>query len=100
MNTFVTITPNATTRASITGYCFLLAIKVPLQETQPGAVALSEFNRYNRKRKLVIDDDSLHDQRYGGTFEADEPLALIEFLRGTPGLTVQDEGDRLVIRRQ
>ncbi len=59
----------------------------------------TEFNRYNRKQQLVIADESLRDQRYGGTFEADEPRALIEFLRRTPGLAVEDEGGRIVIRR-
>ncbi len=61
----------------------------------------TEFNRYNRKQQLVIDDDDgLRDERFGGTFQADEPLALIEFLRRTPGLAVSDEGNRLVIRRR
>jgi transmembrane sensor len=60
----------------------------------------TEFNRYNRRQQLVIDDEALRDERFGGTFEADEPAALIEFLRRTPGLLVIDEGDRLVIRRR
>lgn len=57
-----------------------------------------EFNRYNRSPQLVVEDEALRAQHYGGTFDADEPGALIDFLRDTPGLAVANEDGRLVIR--
>ena len=58
----------------------------------------AEFNRYNRVPQFVIADESVSAQRFGGTFDADEPDSLVAFLRGAPGLAVEQEGDQLLIR--
>lgn len=57
----------------------------------------AEFNRWNR-RQIHIEGGAGAGQLYDGAFDADDPASLIEFLRRTPGLAVEDRQDRLVIR--
>ena len=40
---------------------------------------VAEFNRYNRSR-LVIADEGLLDERFSGTFSADDPASFVMFL--------------------
>jgi ferric-dicitrate binding protein FerR (iron transport regulator) len=57
-----------------------------------------EFNRYNRTPQIIVTDHDLRARRFGGTFDADDPHALIRFLRTEPDLVYESEGSTLVIR--
>jgi transmembrane sensor len=58
----------------------------------------AEFNRYNRTPRIEVRGEALRARRYGGTFDADDPQALIEFLRPERGLVCETEGSTLLIR--
>lgn len=60
------------------------------------ADAAVEFNRYNRK-VLVIADPAAAAMRINGRFEADNVEAFTRLLRQGFGLTVDDNGDRLLV---
>lgn len=60
------------------------------------ADAVAEFNRYNRK-KLVIGDEETRDLRIGGSFEADNVEAFARLLREAFGLHVEEKGDEIKI---
>lgn len=57
-----------------------------------------EFNRYNRDPQIIVEDPGLRARRYGGTFDADDPKALIKFLSTESDLIFQPQGSTLVIR--
>lgn len=57
----------------------------------------AEFNRWNR-RQIHIQADAGAGQLYDGAFDADDPQSLIEFLRRMPGLTIEERGEKLLIR--
>ena len=48
-------------------------------ERRPLAWVVDEFNRYNRS-KLVVTDDDLQDALFSGTFDADDPKSFVMFL--------------------
>jgi len=54
---------------------------------------VTEFNRYNKTPQLVIEDESVGRLRYGGTFDADAPQALMDFLAQERSLRLQRRGD-------
>ncbi len=56
-----------------------------------------EFNRYNRNVQIRIEGEALRARRYGGTFDADDPQSLIDFLRPEPGLQILQEGGEIRI---
>jgi ferric-dicitrate binding protein FerR (iron transport regulator) len=59
-----------------------------------------EFNRYNRAR-IVIEDESLQAEEVTGTFQSDQPAALVRFLTNLPGVIVRDDGaDGYVVSRE
>jgi transmembrane sensor len=63
------------------------------------ADVVTEFNRYNRL-KLRIDDDELAALEINGVFNADDPHALIGYLQRVQRVVVEEAaGDSLVLRR-
>jgi len=60
------------------------------------ADAVSEFNRYNR-RKLVVEGDAAAKVRIGGSFEAENIDAFARLLQQAFGLNVEDRGEEIVI---
>lgn len=58
----------------------------------------AEFNRYNRSPQITVKGASLRARRYGGTFDADDPESLIDFLRPDPHLAVERAGPDLIVR--
>lgn len=54
--------------------------------------AVSEFNRYNRK-KLVVTDPEAAAMRIGGSFEAENVQAFTRLLQRGFGLKIEDDGD-------
>jgi transmembrane sensor len=64
----------------------------------PLADAAAEFNRYNRQ-KLVIADDGVAAMKIDGTFHAMNVEAFARLARSVLGLTVTDDGNRIVISR-
>jgi transmembrane sensor len=63
------------------------------------AVIASEFNRYNAGIKIRAEGDAAHDL-FSGTFDADDPEAMIQALVGDPTLHVTRDGNEIVIRRR
>lgn len=63
------------------------------------ATVVAEFNRYNRI-KLRIDDDELAALKINGVFNADDPRALIGYLQRVQRVIVEDAaGESLLLRR-
>jgi len=60
------------------------------------ADAVAEFNRYNR-RKLVVEGDAAAKVRIGGSFEAENIDAFARLLEQAFGLSVEDQGDQIII---
>jgi transmembrane sensor len=60
------------------------------------ADAVTEFNRYNR-RKLVVEGDAAANVRIGGSFEAQNIDAFARLLQQAFGLSVKDDGEEIVI---
>lgn len=58
---------------------------------------VEEFNRFNRKR-LRLEGVQATTRHYSGTFDADDPQALIAFLARERDLTVEEEAQEIVIR--
>ncbi len=71
--------------------------RLVFRDSTLGEIA-AEFNRYNRMPQILIEDESVRARRYGGTFDADDPQALITFLRPEEGLICESRGSTLVIR--
>ena len=59
---------------------------------------IAEYNRYTR-RHLVLEDEALASMKFTGTFNIDDPQALIAFLELTVGIqTDRSRPDRIVLR--
>ncbi|MDY6947385.1 MAG: FecR domain-containing protein [Pseudomonadota bacterium] len=71
--------------------------RLVFRDSTLGEIA-DEFNRFNRAPKIVVADAELRARRFGGTFDADDPQALLRFLRTEPDLTFDAQGATLVIR--
>ena len=61
------------------------------------AEAADQFNRYNA-RKLVVEGAARH-IRIGGSFKADNVDVFVLLLHRGFGLSVDDEGKRIVVSR-
>jgi transmembrane sensor len=59
----------------------------------------TEFNRYNRRTKIEVSGIA-GSKRYGGTFDADDPEALIRFLRRDQRLVIEKQTQGYVIRER
>jgi transmembrane sensor len=57
-----------------------------------------EFRRYNRAPRIHIEGDELRAQRFSGVFDADYPEALLMYLASDSTLSVDRNGDDVVIR--
>lgn len=57
---------------------------------------VAEFNRYNQTR-IVILDESIGSRRMSGTFEADDPGPLIDYLSRDPAVGIERAGSELRI---
>jgi transmembrane sensor len=64
----------------------------------PLAEVASEFNRYNRK-KLVVVGDAARKLAIGGHFQADNVETFARVAQGTLGLHVENKPDEIVITR-
>ena len=62
------------------------------------ATIAEEFNRYNRHPQIVIEGDIARNRRYGGTFDADDPESLVQFVVQKGDLTVERSASRILIR--
>ncbi len=60
----------------------------------------AEFNRYNRSPQIVVEGNEARNARYGGTFDADDPESLVQFVQTKGRLSVEHKDDRIVIRLQ
>jgi transmembrane sensor len=65
----------------------------------PLALAVGEFNRYNR-RKIVIADDSIGSIRLSGKFRSTQHDAFIRLLEAGFPVRVQQAGDRVILTRR
>lgn len=61
------------------------------------ATIAAEFNRYNQSPRIRLEGLDGSAQRYTGTFDADNPLALALLLSRQQDLTVKHEGREIVI---
>jgi len=64
----------------------------------PLAEVAAEFNRYNRK-KLIVVGDAAKKLAIGGHFQADNVETFARLAHGTLGLTVQTKDDQIIITR-
>lgn len=63
--------------------------------------AAEEFNRFSPK-KLIVHPEGLDDFRISGTFPALDPQSLprfVRFLREQPGISIVEDGDRIVVSK-
>jgi transmembrane sensor len=58
----------------------------------------AEFNRYNRRPQIRIEDARAGSRRFAATFDADAPEALLQILDKNPDLTVERIGDEIIVR--
>ena len=66
-------------------------------ESAPLREIVAEFNRFSR-HKLVIADATLGEQRFGGSFNADDSDGLVRMLRENFGVTVEQMDGVTVLR--
>ncbi|MBL8270909.1 FecR family protein [Steroidobacter sp.] len=59
----------------------------------------AEFNRFNRVQ-IQIGDPEIAQRELNGVFNADEPQALLNFLRNDRDVRVEDSGEQVTIRRR
>jgi transmembrane sensor len=71
--------------------------RLVFRDSTLGEIA-AEFNRYNRVPQIVVEGEAARERRYGGTFDADDPQALIRFLRPEAGLICESRDSKLIIR--
>lgn len=64
------------------------------------AAIADEFNRFNRAPQLVVEGEAARTRRYGGTFDADDPDALVTFISRSGDLEVLRSGRQIVIRER
>jgi transmembrane sensor len=64
----------------------------------PLADVAAEFNRYNRK-KLIVVGDAARKLAIGGHFQADNVETFARVAQGTLGLHVENKPDEIIITR-
>ncbi len=57
----------------------------------------AEFNRYNR-HKLVVGDQALAQQRFGGSFKPDDQAGFVRMLQENYGVAVEETESATVLR--
>jgi transmembrane sensor len=63
-------------------------------------VIAAEFNRYNARPHLVVEGEAVRTLRFGGTFDADNPQSLVNFVLRSGELEAVRRDDRIVIRQR
>lgn len=58
----------------------------------------AEFNRYNRRPKIRIQDANAGARRFAATFDADSPESLLQILQTRRDLTVEQTGSEILVR--
>jgi transmembrane sensor len=58
----------------------------------------AEFNRYNRRPRIRIEDAQAGARRFAATFDADAPESLVQVLETNPDLAVEQTDDEIVVR--
>lgn len=58
----------------------------------------NEFNRYNRSLRIRVEGELAQRQRFAGTFDADEPEALVAALTADKALRIERSRGEIVIR--
>jgi transmembrane sensor len=58
----------------------------------------AEFNRYNRRPQVLIEDDEAARKRFAASFDVDAPEALVQVLETNPELTVEQVGNEIRVR--
>jgi transmembrane sensor len=58
-----------------------------------------EFNRYNKSMRIRLDGIDANTFRFTGAFEADDPESLAVVLMREPDLSIERNGQEIVIRR-
>lgn len=71
--------------------------RLVFNEESLGHIA-DEFNRYNATPRLIIEDEAVRARRLGGTFDADDPGALVSFVLRNGDLEAERTGERWIIR--
>jgi transmembrane sensor len=68
-------------------------------EATPLADVVAEFNRYIRHR-LVIEDATLGEEKFGGTFHPERYETLISLLEQSFDVVAERRGDTTYLRRR
>ena len=58
----------------------------------------TEFNRYNSRLRIRVEGTAAEQRHFSGTFDADAPEALIQALEGDGTLSIEKNGDEIVIQ--
>ena len=65
-------------------------------DNEPLSAVVAEFNRYNT-RQLVIDDASLGNLYISAVFDADQPMALVRFLKQNAEVVVSESHSQITV---
>jgi transmembrane sensor len=57
----------------------------------------AEFNRYNQ-HQLIIGDMAIGNQRFGGSFRADDPDTFVRLLETRAGVSIEQRVSETIIR--
>jgi transmembrane sensor len=49
----------------------------------------AEFNRYNHRKIVVVNDPTLQKKRFTGTWDPYDPDAFIRYLKGDPSVSIR-----------
>jgi transmembrane sensor len=71
--------------------------RLVFREESPANIA-EQFNRYNRSPRIVVEGALARERRYGGTFDADDPESLIQFVARRGDLVIERSESRIVVR--
>lgn len=67
-------------------------------DLSPLAEVAAEFNRYNRSPRIRVEGLAAPAKRFSGVFDADDPRSLVKLLVTYGDLSVEWQGDEIVIR--
>lgn len=86
--------PVSTSIANVTAW---IQRRIVLDNDEIGT-AVAEFNRYNRAQMKILDPE-LASLRISGVFDADDPNALVMYLKEVEGVHASETGGQLVLER-
>lgn len=70
-------------------------LKLQFEEASRGAIA-GEFNRYNQRQILIV-DEALAATEFGGTFRGDDTESIISMLKSNFGVVVDRQSDKVIL---